>query len=129
MLVTHACPECGAPAEQIDRFVLASTDGPVPHVALHCARNHHFRMPVDMLPAPSAPALSSPSATKAEPPHRLSRLSFIVSSNGGLSQAAQEGPEALGQTHREARPARLERHPGLRGGHQALEGRNGARAQ
>ena len=40
-----------------------------------------------------------------------------------------EGPEAFGQAHREVRPAGLDRHPGLPGGHQALEGRDGARAQ
>ena len=40
-----------------------------------------------------------------------------------------EGPEALGQAHREVRPAGLDRHPGLPGAHQALEGRDGARAQ
>lgn len=50
MLVIHTCPECGLPAEETDRFVLDSTDGPVEHVALRCARKHHFRMPVDILP-------------------------------------------------------------------------------
>lgn len=54
MLVIHSCPECGAPAEEKDRFVLDSTAGPVPHVALWCARKHHFLMPVDMLSASPA---------------------------------------------------------------------------
>lgn len=31
--------------------VLPSTDGPVDHVAVHCAAGHHFRMAADRLPA------------------------------------------------------------------------------
>ena len=30
------CPGCGATAEITERFTLASTDGPVAHVALSC---------------------------------------------------------------------------------------------
>jgi hypothetical protein len=45
------CPACGAIAEITDRFVLASTDGPVDHLALSCAAGHHFRMPADSRPA------------------------------------------------------------------------------
>jgi hypothetical protein len=37
-----ACPEpgCAAPAEVMDRFVLASTHGPVEHVQTLCLRGH-----------------------------------------------------------------------------------------
>ena len=49
MLISQPCPECSASAEETDRFVLDSADGPIDHVALHCPRNHQFRMPVDKL--------------------------------------------------------------------------------
>jgi len=44
------CPECGGPAEVTERFGLPSTDGPISHVAISCAAEHHFRMPADGLP-------------------------------------------------------------------------------
>jgi hypothetical protein len=47
------CPACGAIAEITDRFVLASTDGPIDHLALSCVAGQHFRMPADSLPADS----------------------------------------------------------------------------
>lgn len=40
MLVS--CAECGLPAEIVDRFVLESTSGPVPHVATRCVLRHHL---------------------------------------------------------------------------------------
>ena len=43
------CPECGLPAEAVDRDVWESTDGPVEHVALRCVARHRFVMPVAML--------------------------------------------------------------------------------
>jgi len=52
------CPGCGAPAEITERFTLASTDGPVAHVAVSCADGHHYRMAADKLPA-GAPRLAS----------------------------------------------------------------------
>jgi hypothetical protein len=51
LLIILSCPECGVPAEVTDRFSLASTHGPVDHVALRCAAGHHFRMPSEKLPA------------------------------------------------------------------------------
>ena len=39
---TTTCPECGAPAEVTDRFVLESTDGPIEHVRVRCAGMHWF---------------------------------------------------------------------------------------
>ena len=41
------CPECGAPAEIVDRFELASTDGPVEHVKVLCLHRHWFTVTVD----------------------------------------------------------------------------------
>lgn len=38
------CPECRAPAEILDRFVLEGTDGPVEHVTVRCVRRHRFTM-------------------------------------------------------------------------------------
>ncbi len=49
MLILISCPECTRPAEVTDRFVLASTDGPICHVGLRCAAGHLFRMPEDSL--------------------------------------------------------------------------------
>lgn len=43
------CPECGLPADVTDRFTLASTAGPVPHLALRCAAGHVLRLPVENL--------------------------------------------------------------------------------
>jgi hypothetical protein len=48
-----ACPElgCGVPAGIVDRFVLASTDGPVEHVKTWCLEGHGFTQRVDALAA------------------------------------------------------------------------------
>jgi hypothetical protein len=46
-----ACPGCGVPAEIAQRFVLASTDGAVEHIAVNCVAGHHYRMATDRLPA------------------------------------------------------------------------------
>ena len=45
------CPGCGVPAEITERFILASTDGPITHVAVCCVDGHHYRMEADRLPA------------------------------------------------------------------------------
>jgi len=45
-----ACPQCAAPAEITDRFVLDSTDGPVEHVTVSCVRRHRFTMLAERLP-------------------------------------------------------------------------------
>jgi hypothetical protein len=50
-----SCPECGLPAEILDLFSLASTDGSVAHVALGCIDGHFFRMPVERLAAEVSP--------------------------------------------------------------------------
>jgi hypothetical protein len=42
--LTH-CPECGAPAEIVDRFVLSSSDGPVEHVKTRCVTGPWFVVP------------------------------------------------------------------------------------
>ena len=46
-----ACPEpgCGVPAGVVDRFVLASTSGPVEHVKTWCLDGHTFTQRVDAL--------------------------------------------------------------------------------
>jgi hypothetical protein len=43
-MIAVTCPECGAATGITERFTLASTDGPVAHVALSCAGGHHYRM-------------------------------------------------------------------------------------
>ena len=50
-MTAMTCPGCGAAAEITEHFTLASTDGPVAHVALSCAGGHHYRMAADKLPA------------------------------------------------------------------------------
>ncbi len=45
---TAACPQCGRLAEVADRYVLASTDGPVEHIRLRCdAGRHHLTLTVE----------------------------------------------------------------------------------
>jgi hypothetical protein len=39
------CPECRAPAEVVDRFVMPSTDGPVVHVKVRCVTGPWFVVP------------------------------------------------------------------------------------
>jgi hypothetical protein len=43
------CPECAAPAEITDRFVLESTAGPVDHARVRCVRGHWFLLSVQTL--------------------------------------------------------------------------------
>ncbi|MGQ0575092.1 MAG: hypothetical protein ACT4RN_12935 [Pseudonocardia sp.] len=46
-----SCPECGAPAEVVDRFRVWSTDGPVEVVKVWCVTRRWFTVPVASLPA------------------------------------------------------------------------------
>jgi len=46
---TTTCPECWAPAEVTDRFVLESTDGPIEHLRIQCAGRHWFLMSTETL--------------------------------------------------------------------------------
>ena len=43
------CPECGAPAEIVDRDTLDSTAGPMEIVKLYCVRRHWYLMPTSSL--------------------------------------------------------------------------------
>ncbi len=47
------CPECRAPAEIVDRFVLDSTDGPLEHLKLWCVTGRWFTALTANLPATS----------------------------------------------------------------------------
>ena len=42
LLELTVCPECGAAAEVIDRFVLQSTYGPVAHAKVRCVTGPWF---------------------------------------------------------------------------------------
>src|SRR5438552_18766396 len=64
------CPGCGAAAEITERFTLASTDGPVAHVALSCAGGHHYRMAADKLPASAFGPLAPRPRLMPGPPRR-----------------------------------------------------------
>ncbi len=44
------CPECGAPAEVLDRFTLGGTGGAVEHVKVACLARHWFLLPAASLP-------------------------------------------------------------------------------
>ena len=46
---TTGCPDCAAPAEVVDRFVLESTDGPVDHARIRCVHGHSFLLSLDLL--------------------------------------------------------------------------------
>jgi hypothetical protein len=43
------CPECGLPAEVLDRHVLESTSGPVEHVRIRCVLGSPFLIPTSRL--------------------------------------------------------------------------------
>lgn len=43
------CPECGLPAEVLDRFALESTDGSVEHLRIKCVRGPMFLIPAYVL--------------------------------------------------------------------------------
>lgn len=45
MMLTN-CPDCGEPAEVLDRFALPSTDGLVEHARTYCVRRHWFIAPL-----------------------------------------------------------------------------------
>jgi hypothetical protein len=46
---TTSCPECGQPADVVERHVLESTDGPIEHARVRCVQRHHFFLPVATL--------------------------------------------------------------------------------
>lgn len=50
------CPECAAPAEIVERFVLESTNGPVEHAILLCILRHRFTELVERLMSPRPPS-------------------------------------------------------------------------
>ena len=62
---TTTCPECGVPAEIIDRAALESTDGPMEHVKLQCVRRHWFLMPTAMLAERNQPRAPRPADSAA----------------------------------------------------------------
>jgi hypothetical protein len=43
------CPECGAPAEIVDRDTLDTTAGPMEIAKLYCIRSHWYLMPTSSL--------------------------------------------------------------------------------
>jgi putative two-component system protein, hydrogenase maturation factor HypX/HoxX len=73
---TTACPDCGARAGVIDRWVLESTDGPVEHAKLTCPNGHWFFMPLSGL------------ADRAGDAVRPLRILLLCSSFNGLAQRA-----------------------------------------
>ena len=77
------CPGCGAAAERTERFTLASTDGPVAHIAVSCSGGHHFRMAAEKLPA-SVYGPSVPRPRVVLGPGRPSTLSSSASTAGTL---------------------------------------------
>jgi hypothetical protein len=47
------CPQCAAPAEIVERFVLGSVAGPVEHVTVRCVLRHWFALPATQVAATS----------------------------------------------------------------------------
>ena len=45
--ITTTCPSCLKPAEIVDRFTLASTDGPAEHIKIRCNDGHVYTLLVD----------------------------------------------------------------------------------
>ncbi len=88
MLTLTSCPECHAPAEITDRFTMASTDGPVAHVAVSCLTGHHYRMPADKLPVPDNPV---PSRRLAFRPNRLQLFVHCQANPAGFWVSASDG--------------------------------------
>ena len=46
-MTTAPCPQCDRPAEIVDRFSLASTNGPYEHVKIVCSDGHWFTLPAE----------------------------------------------------------------------------------
>jgi hypothetical protein len=55
-------PDCGVPAEVLDRVVLRSTSGPIEHAKVQCIRRHIFVMPI---PAGEVAMIRNPNPTVA----------------------------------------------------------------
>jgi hypothetical protein len=58
-----SCPDCGRPAEVIDRVWLSSTDGPIEHVKTRCVTGPWFMTMVENI--------DRPGVAPVEPAHRL----------------------------------------------------------
>ncbi|HEY6796530.1 MAG TPA: hypothetical protein VI248_17785 [Kineosporiaceae bacterium] len=54
-IITCPDPDCGAPAEIVDRWTVQSTDGPVEHVTTRCLHRHRFTPRVERLRGRVAP--------------------------------------------------------------------------
>jgi hypothetical protein len=65
MLFLSLCPDpdCGAPAEVLDRILLRSTTGPIEHAKVQCARRHIFVMPTPPANVSMDPILRPPVVT------------------------------------------------------------------
>jgi hypothetical protein len=60
------CPECAAPAEVVDRFVLESTNGPIEHAIVLCVLRHRFIAIVERLVSPRLPGPDRSAALRRE---------------------------------------------------------------
>jgi putative two-component system hydrogenase maturation factor HypX/HoxX len=75
-VTTTGCPQCGAAAAVVERFVLESTDGPLEHARTACARGHRFVLGIEAL-------------THLSPQHVVSppmRIMLLCSAFNGLTQ-------------------------------------------
>jgi hypothetical protein len=59
-----SCPECGAPAEIVDRDALESTDGPIEHVKIRCVHRHWLLMSAESLAAHHGAAVPASGAAR-----------------------------------------------------------------
>lgn len=60
------CPECGLPAEIVDRFTLDGSPTPVEHIKLVCIAGHWLTPPIDSIPKSTFEPRTGP----ADPPAR-----------------------------------------------------------
>jgi hypothetical protein len=67
---TTLCPECGALAEVLWRDVMESTDGPIEHAKVMCARRHWFLLPIEMLQSVPVPTRPTPVRAPSTAPTR-----------------------------------------------------------
>jgi hypothetical protein len=58
-LEINTCPDCGRPAEVLDRFVLPSTDGPVEHLKTRCITGHWYTAPAGYRRAAGTPTAAA----------------------------------------------------------------------
>ena len=87
-LVIVPCPECGASAEIVDRFILESTEGPVEHAVVMCIDRHRLTMLVESMARRHPVVAAGPRRT---PRHRAGVSSAHRTDGVVMSSTEQHG--------------------------------------